>query len=515
MKIHIVVSWTSILLLIPSAKYAQDWVSRYNGAFNSSDYAYAIAVDAAGNVYVTGHSMGSNYRYDYATVKYDSAGAEQWVVRYNGPGNSHDKAYAIAVDASGNVYVTGESVGLGLFYDYATVKYDSAGVEQWVARYNGSDNDHDCATAIAIDNLGYIYVTGLSHELNTGDDYTTVKYNTAGVEQWVAQYDGPGDGSDRACAIAIDAEGNVYVTGGSEGSGTAYDYATVKYNSLGEEQWVARYNYESNGTDNASGIVVDNMSNVYVTGRSSSMTTGVDYATVKYDSVGIEQWVARYNGLDSMSTDRAEAITIDNVGNVYVTGWSYSSVSNDDYATVKYDSTGVEQWVTRYNGSGDFYDRAEAIALDGLGNVYVTGHSCGQSTLHDYATIKYDSEGIEEWVARYDGPGNNNDFAYAMVVDSIGYIYVTGRSVGIGTADDYATLKYPSDYGIAEKPIYEIHNRECSDATVFNGPLRLPDGKDVKVFNVMGRQIHTIDPAPGIYFIEVDGKITRKVIKVR
>ncbi len=90
----------------------------------------AIALDNSGNIYVTGMSYGSATDLDYATVKYDSSGVEQWVTRYNGPGNDDDIAWAIALDNSGNVYVTGESVGSGTYVDYATIKYLQVGVEE-------------------------------------------------------------------------------------------------------------------------------------------------------------------------------------------------------------------------------------------------------------------------------------------------------------------------------------------------------------------------------------------------
>jgi hypothetical protein len=100
-------------------------VKRYNSLGIRNDYASAIAVDASGNVYVTGKSgaEGIGIVYDYATVKYDTHGNELWVARYNGPGNDSDHANAIAVDALGNVYVTGESKGSWTGSDYATVKY--------------------------------------------------------------------------------------------------------------------------------------------------------------------------------------------------------------------------------------------------------------------------------------------------------------------------------------------------------------------------------------------------------
>jgi len=98
------------LLILPLINPAQIWVARYNGPANDDDWAFAIAVDDAGNVYVTGRS--ANYwDNDYVTVKYDASGVEQWVARYNGPGYDNDHAWAIALDGAGNVYVTGSSHG--------------------------------------------------------------------------------------------------------------------------------------------------------------------------------------------------------------------------------------------------------------------------------------------------------------------------------------------------------------------------------------------------------------------
>ncbi len=400
------------------------WVARYNGSGDGVDEAKAIAVDGSGNVYVTGFSDG-NGGSDCATIKYSQSGQEEWVARYRGPGNE-GQGNAIAVDAAGNVYVTG---GIAMCQNpaYATIKYDSAGHQQWVATYGDGE-----ATAIAVDNSGNVYVTGES-----GGVYTTIKYNPVGEEQWVAV--GPPDGliANGLEAIAIDEFGNVYVTGTTNGHGPGgdFDYGTVKYNSAGQQQWLATYNGPMDGWDQARGIAVDGSGNVYVTGRSEGLGTGrFDYATVKYNPSGQEQWVARYNGPGN-DWDGAEAIAVDGSGNVYVTGESVGS-NLFDYATIKYDSSGQQQWVARYDGPGNSIDDiARAVALDASNNVYVTGTSDG-----DYATIKYDGIGQEEWVVRYTGSKEGSDDANAIAVDSSGNVYVTGNS---GTYNiDYATIKY-------------------------------------------------------------------------
>jgi uncharacterized delta-60 repeat protein len=430
----------------PSGGVQEEWIARYNGG-NGFDVAYGMAVDGSGNAYVTGASVSPGtcnfYCDDYATVKYNASGTQQWVARYNGPGNDDDHAVAIAVDGSGNVYVTGASIGTAWpDYDYATVKYDSSGQEQWVARYNGPGNDFDFATAIAVDASGNVYVTGASEGSGTGPfDYATIKYDASGNQLWVARYNGPGNDDDEAYAIAVDASGNVYVTGYSSGSGTGNDYATIKYNSAGQEQWVARYNGPSNSNDYANAMAVDVSGNVYVTGFSDGSGTGFDYATVKYDSSGQEQWVARYNGPGN-DDDEPSAIAVDSSGNVHVTGYSTGSDSFYDYTTIKYNGSGTEEWVARYNGEANLLDIAYAIALDASGNVYVTGWSVGQGTGYDYATVKYDSSGQEQWVARYDGPGSDDDQAYAIAVDPSANVYVTGYAIDAEGVSNYTTIKY-------------------------------------------------------------------------
>jgi len=417
------------------------WVARYNGPSNLNDGADALAVDAAGNVYVAGYSRGTGTRADYATIKYDSDGDQLWLARYDGPVGYDDEASALAVDAAANVYVTGSSYGAGTDYDYATIKYDSNGNELWVARYNGPGNSGDAATALAVDAAGNVYVTGWSQSAGTyTTDYATIKYDSNGNQLWVARYNGTENGSDAATALAVAGAGNVYVTGYSDGEGTGVDYATMKYDSNGNELWVARYNGPGNSRDYAEALGVDAAGNAYVTG-SSRGAAYEDYATIKYDSNGNQLWVSRYDGPVNFN-DHARALSPDAVGNVYVTGWSEGVGTSSDYATIKYDSNGNQLWVARYNGPGNSVDDAATLAVDGAGNVYVAGYSYGTGTDYDYATVKYDSNGNQLWVSRYNGPGNYYDWANAVAVDAAGNVYVTGISRGLGSYYDYATIKY-------------------------------------------------------------------------
>jgi hypothetical protein len=309
-----------------------------------------------------------------------------------------------------------------------------------------SANVDDFAGAMALDGSGNVYVTGMSEGTLImgpgleGGDYRTTKYfstdNNPGVVSWSRTYNGclVSDnigGIDWAQAVAVDSSGNVYVTGGSEGEGAnGMDYATVKYDSRGNQAWVARYNGPASGYDQALAMAVDSSGNVYVTGQSLGTDQGFDYATVKYNSSGVAQWVARYdryNGpTETYDSDVATAIAVDGQGNVYVTGRSLGAliyIDYADYATVKYDANGVQRWVATYDGAGGS-DIAEAIALDGQGNVYVCGSSDGATDEWDYAVVKYRDNGDtadQVWVARYDGPVSGMDSP------------MTWRSMPVGT----------------------------------------------------------------------------------
>jgi hypothetical protein len=435
-----------LLAVLPTLAETVDtaWVRRYNGPGNGLDAAGAIAVDGSGYIYVTGGSYGSETDADYATIKYYPNGDTAWVRRYNGPGNSYDYANAIAVDDLGYVYVTGESkqdTTSSSNYDYCTIKYYPNGDTAWVRRYNGSRSVYDWTNAIAIDDSGNVYVTGWNIGSGTESDYVTIKYYPNGDTAWVRSYNGPGSDRDEAYAIAVDDSGYVYVTGFSVGTGTSSDYATVKYYPNGDTAWVRRYNGPGNRQDEALAIAVDGSNNVYVTGQSYDSATYTDYATIKYYSNGDTAWVRRYNGPGN-SWEEARAIAVDDYSCIYVTGSSYGSGTFRDYATIKYYPNGDTAWVRRYNGPGNGWDMPYAIAVDDSNNVYVTGFVWISATDYDHATVKYYPNGDTSWVTRYNGPGNSYDYSEAIAIDDSGNVYVTGGSPGSGTNYDYVTIKY-------------------------------------------------------------------------
>lgn len=424
-----------ILIIFDLGKSNAQWVQRYNGPGNGDDEGKSIVLDDSGNVYTASSSLGIGTGDDFAIIKYNSSGVQQWVQRYNGPGNSTDQASSITVDRFGNVYVTGYSIGNGTNFDYATVKYTSSGAQQWVQRYNGPANYVDIPRSVKLDSSGNVYVTGDCYNTNHSD-CITLKYNSAGDLLWVRIFNRNDNYSEAPFSLAVDGSGNVYITGYSSGGNSGDDITTIKYNASGTQQWVRYYNGPANWTDIGYSIAVDESGNVYVAGNSMNNGTADDCVILKYNSYGVQQWVKRYNGPGNYS-DAALFIAIDSFSNIYVTGYSWGIGTGAGIITIKYDLNGNSLWVRRYeSGSGT------ALALDGSGNVYVSGSSTRISAKSDITILKYNSSGLLQWIQNYDGPANGDDIAFSMAVDCSGNSYVTGRSEGIGTGNDCATIKF-------------------------------------------------------------------------
>ncbi|NQT25147.1 SBBP repeat-containing protein [candidate division KSB1 bacterium] len=455
------------------SQVTEEWVARYPGG--ASD----IALDSNGNIYIGGSCY--NTTTDYCVLKYDMDGNKVWDASYDSETQfAADDLQAIAVDSFGNVYATGGiSVSGIVVYDYATVKFDQNGNLLWVARYDGGNSADDWASAICTDLNGNVYVTGGSGYAFTSDpDYATIKYDTNGNEVWVARYKGPDNSEDRAYAISVDENDNVYVTGSSSNNVTwISNMVTIKYNADGGEQWVA-VDSARIGQD----MVLDSDGNIYITGEGYWQPSGNYHPmiTIKYDPNGNTNWKARYyiDNSGSFSIHKGIAISLDSLENVYVTGSSWDNDTWGDIATIKYDENGNQLWVNRYNGPGDNSDEPVDLKVDELGNVYVTGksRSGGEQSPFDYLTVKYDTEGNLIWVARYDGTGNGDDYASALGLDAAGNVYVTGTSMGSTTNFDFATIKYvqapvplaptlvsPSDGAIIESDMVNFNWRQNGD----------------------------------------------------
>lgn len=522
----------SLLMFFASGILFSEVVSRiltYNGPGNQIDKCNAIAQDKAGYVYATGVSWGGNSKEDYATIKFGEDGDFLWVARYNGPGNNLDYASAITVDNAGNVYVTGWSRSTSDYgsEDYLTIKYNSNGVQQWAQRYNGAVSDcyyYDYARAIWVDPQGNVYVTGQSWgNDDLKDDYLTLKYSSSGALLWAKRYNGPSSKEDIAYSLFLDAAGNVYVTGGSVTNGKGYDMLTVKYNNSGAQQWSARYDGPAYLDDISNKVKADNLGNVYITGPSHGGNSKLDYVTIKYNASGQQQWLKRFNGTAN-DTDVATSLGLDAYNNVYVTGYSKSSgAANYDYYTVKYASyDGTQLWANTYNGGSvdkaldinvvsnsciimqpfrEYYELdIPCYAID----VYVTGQSTGTGTSFDFMTIRYDENGAQKWANRFNGPTNGNDIAYSISVQNRYPILYVGGVFG----NDYGiigiTEERPADNISGFKGLSSSYPNPFNPETKISFFVEKESNVKVVVYDVLGKTVAILADgkyAKGVYSV--------------
>jgi hypothetical protein len=381
----------------------------------AGDQGEGIAVDTSGNVYVAGYSVATwgtpenpyAGNWDAFAAKLDSSGVRQWNTFMGSA--SADYGYDIAVDTSGNVYVTGYSQdtwGTPVNPHVGALNY-----EAFAAKLSGSDGDliwntfmgaagaGDRGKGIAVDTSGNVYVAGYSQDTwgtpenpYAGDfDAFAAKLDSSGVRQWNTFM---GSGSiDRGEDIAVDVSGNVYVTGYSNATwGTPenpyagdFDAFAVKLDSSGVRQWNTFMGSGSN--DRGCGIAVDTSGYVYVAGYSvatwgtpeNPYAGDVDAFAAKLNSSGVRQWNTFMGSAGD--DDGGYGIAVDTSGNVYVTGYSNATwgtpenpyAGSYDAFAAKLDSSGVRQWNT-FMGSASA-DYGYDIAVDTSGNVYVAGYS--------------------------------------------------------------------------------------------------------------------------------------------
>ncbi|MBK8380482.1 MAG: hypothetical protein IPL16_01025 [Ignavibacteria bacterium] len=274
---------------------------------------------------------------------------------------------------------------------------------EWVRRYTGSGSLDDAASAIIVDDSGNVIVTG-GVEISSGYKCTTIKYNRYGDSLWVRDYQKPGNNYNLGHDIKLDDSGNVYIAGA---------VSLIKYDKYGNLKWTR---YDSTDYNK---LVIDSLGNIYVAGVGSGR-----YTVAKYDQNGNRFWITKYPGAYKLHD-----LSLDNTGNILVTGETEYINTSYDYNTIKYTNGGRIIWIRHYSGPGPpplAYDFPYALTTDNAANVYVTGASEDPSKTFNCATVKYDSAGNVIWVKRMHPPV----VGYDIEVDEFQNVYITGRSDG-------------------------------------------------------------------------------------
>uniref|UniRef100_A0A7C4CC02 Bulb-type lectin domain-containing protein n=1 Tax=candidate division WOR-3 bacterium TaxID=2052148 RepID=A0A7C4CC02_UNCW3 len=370
-------------------KYRPDGSTAWLRHFNPGaglDGATALAVDLTGSVVATGYRGDPTSQYgDWATIKYSSAGESLWAA-IRGDGDE-DRAFCVGVDSAGNSYVAGQT-GWNNDLDFEVVKYDASGDEDWVFIYDGGYDDG--AEAVCVDRQGYTYATGWTESGGGLDDLITWKLGLGGESLWANVYDGPAGEYDKGLAIAVDPSGNIIVAGTSQDTANRENYIVIKYSPGGETLWTRRFTGPNFMPDRVSGMAVDAAGNIYVTGTTHLDPAHYNYATVKFSPGGVQRWVAYYQG--PRYFDKACGLALDADANVYVAGSSLNDSLQWDVVTIKYDSAGRQLWLERFNLPSTF-DEAYVLAVSRQGNVFVGGRTEIENHGIDYLTLAYGTAG--------------------------------------------------------------------------------------------------------------------------
>jgi Beta-propeller repeat len=426
----------ALFATVPAAHAAPGdlaWAKSYDGVGQNLDYFSAVVPAPNGGVYVAGLTVDTTA--DFIVVRYDALGGRPWLHTYDGPQQGPDYANDAAVDRHGNLIAVGQVDSPST--KMAVLKYAPSGQRRWVRIYDDPASSAEAATGVAVDQAGNEYVVGTSRGATSGPDIILVKYSAAGALRWVRHYSAPGNDIDQPSGVALDAYGNVYVTGFSYASGN-YDIVTLKYDSSGHRRWVRRWDGPAGGDDLAWAIAVTGSGTVYVAGRAGGVSSGGDAVVLKYGSGGTLKWSRARSG-PGANIDEYLALTLMGNGDVVATGTIYNAAV--DVLTTRFTSSGGTRWQRTYDGPDGLDDVGNRVTHGPRGAIYVAGFSFGSATGGDVLTLKYSGAGVPRWDRRYtSSPAVSSDYDRDLAL-SAGALYVAGSQQG-GVSSDALLLKY-------------------------------------------------------------------------
>ena len=308
----------------------------------------------------------------------------------------------------------------GALYTFTVLPPDTS----WQHSLGGNLDDipHD----IAVDASGNSYVVGESASFGASGSAVILKYTETGSLEWAKKWDGPF--TESFDAVAIDIDGNIIAVGATDSYGEGHDdLLIVKYAPDGS--LLSQQTWGGTGHEAATGIAIDSVGNIYVTGRCTSFSAYGNYGVLleKYDSALAFQWAWVWG---SEQHDYAEDVAADSTGNVYITGLSMT-YGGDGYV-LKSDPSGAllaeVTWGYLYPGNKHFYH----LAIDDWDDVYVIGDIPDGDLGNDPIVLQYDTSLHVNWARQW--PGWNDDVGRGITVDSNGIVYATGATLSHGAS---------------------------------------------------------------------------------
>ena len=319
----VITLFTSLLFLTTSAQQLpMEWARIFKGQGKASDRIAALTTDASGNIFVAGYAGNHHGAPDAFVMKQSPQGDTLWVYYYDAGGNRDDFATDIVVDNTGNAYITGHSqTATSAFFECFTVKLLPSGLEAWSARYSPGGNIQSYGNALAVDASGSVYVAGYSKPPSASSDWLVIKYNSAGVEQWVDVLNGPGNGDDEAVDLVIAPNGNPTVCGYaySLNANGGFNAFVKQYTPSNGTAWTDTWNNVSfNGSDKALGLGFNSTGDLLVGGETAtSGSSNRDAFAIRYDATGNQVWSTIYSDATTSGNELFFSVTVDDIGNVF------------------------------------------------------------------------------------------------------------------------------------------------------------------------------------------------------
>ncbi len=422
-------------------------------------------------------------------------------------GTNDDAASSIQQTSDGGYIVAGwtESFGAG-GSDVYIIKTDAGGSPIWTITYGGADGDAAASVEQTFDG-GYI-VAGLSASFGVGNgDYYLIKTDTGGDSLWTETYGGPGVDWGFSVDQAVDS--GYIVAGISMSFGLNIDAYLVKTDTDGAVIWDTTYG--GNADDGVLSVRQTSDSGYVAAGMTSSFGSGMtDVYLIKIDADGDTLWTRTFGG---PYDDAAMFVQQTSDDGFIIAGITHPSWPGEsDVYLIKTDAQGDMMWTQTYGGAGEDAANSVQQTLDGGYIIagYTTSFGVGGQ---DVWLIRTDMNGNTLWTETYGGLYEDGAESIQQTSDG-GYI-IAGYTESFGAGGfDVWLIKTEPEIGIEEYTPSIVGNFGLA-ATIFRGPLRLTEGKKCRVFDITGRVVEPDKIAPGIYFVEIDGQIVQKVVKIK
>lgn len=414
----------------------------------------AIATDAAGNVYVTGTSENAQFWGCYYTVKYSATGEPLWQQRYTytgPPGINNSFARAIAVDDAGNSYVTG-TIDRGNSR-FGTIKYDADGAEQWMRTFrSGLEMTDAYALAFGPDDL--LYVAGERNGDFTEDGFVLVAYSTAGDSLWSQQTDDLIDVMARH--LEVDAAGNAVVAGIGSLLIDPENFVLVRaaraqrYSPAGDP--LDQVTYQAPQVDTIGflglpGMDVDADNGIALTLHTFYTSQGAKTTTAHFAEAATEaDWTTEVHDPLGARTRMLYGYA-DGQGNSICTGdfLTFTPEFNTTRIVVKHDAGGAIAWEKRYDTAvdGPAAGIAAAVGTDGSVRVYLVPEDDFSGEPLTLRVIKLDPDGDQLWEAQ---KALRRPVVYSVITDALGNTFLCGSALPDGSDQDaFVVVKFDPD----------------------------------------------------------------------